>query len=122
MRLRGKHYATGQLVDVTCRDGVITAIEPATRAPADHSGGWIAPGFFDLQINGCDGKSFNSPRLTVDEVRHVVAACRGHGIAELLPTLVTTSHEALAHGFLTLRRACEDDADLAGAIPGFHLE
>jgi N-acetylglucosamine-6-phosphate deacetylase len=122
MLLRGKHYVTGQLSDVTCRDGVITALGPATSAPADHSAGWIAPGLFDLQINGCDGKSFNSPRLTIDDVRHVVGVCRRHGIAELFPTLVTTSHEALAHGFRTLRQAYDSDTDLARALPGFHLE
>jgi len=122
MLLRAKHYATGQLIDVTCHDGVITAIGPATAAPADHGAGWIAPGLFDLQINGSGGKSFNSPRLTIDDVRQVVGVCRRHGIAELFPTLVTTGHEALAHGFRTLHQACENDADLARALPGFHLE
>src|SRR5688572_28851053 len=122
MLLRARHYATGDLIDIVCREGVIAALGPATSAPADQSAGWVAPALFDLQINGCDGNSFNSPRLTVDDVRHVVGVCRRHGIAELLPTLVTTSHEALAHGFATLRRACESDAALARAIPGFHLE
>src|SRR5262249_52959558 len=76
----------------------------------------------DLQINGCDGISFNSPKLTVDNVRHVVQVCRRHGIAGLLPTLVTNSFEALAHGFATLARACETDPGVARAVPGFHLE
>ena len=55
-------------------------------------------------------------------MRTVVDECRRHGIAGLLPTLVTTSFEANAHGFATLRRACETDPVVAAAIPGFHLE
>jgi N-acetylglucosamine-6-phosphate deacetylase len=122
MRLRGKRYDTGQEVDVVCDNGTITSIGPPTRLAPERTAGWIAPALFDLQINGCDGKSFNSPQLTADEVRHVVGACRRHGIGELFPTLVTTSHGALAHGFATLRQACESDRELGRAIAGFHLE
>src|SRR5262249_16780969 len=60
--------------------------------------------------------------LTVDEVRHVVRACRRHGIGGLCPTLVTNSFAALAHGFTTLRQACAADPEVARAVPAFHLE
>jgi N-acetylglucosamine-6-phosphate deacetylase len=122
MRLRAKHYRTGELVDVVCEGGKIASLGPARAQPADRSAGWIAPALFDLQINGSGGKSFNSPNLTIEDVREVVQVCRRHGVAELLPTLVTTSHEALAHGFTTLRQACDSDAELGRAIAGFHLE
>jgi N-acetylglucosamine-6-phosphate deacetylase len=75
-----------------------------------------------LQINGCDGRSFNSPSLTTAEVRHVIDVSRRHGIAGLCPTLVTASHEALRHGLTTLRRACEEDATVAATVAGIHLE
>jgi N-acetylglucosamine-6-phosphate deacetylase len=93
-----------------------------STAPADREAEWIAPALFDLQVNGCDGKSFNSPQLTVDDVRPVVEVCRRHGIGELCPTLVTAASESLAHGFATLRQACEEDDELGRAIVGFHLE
>jgi N-acetylglucosamine-6-phosphate deacetylase len=99
-----RHYATGEPV------------------ASDVAAEWAAPPFFDLQINGCDGVSFNSPDLTPDDVRTVVRVCRSHGIGGLLPTLVTTSFDALRHGFATLERACGQDAELAAAIPGYHLE
>jgi N-acetylglucosamine-6-phosphate deacetylase len=35
---------------------------------------------------------------------------------------VTNSHAALQHGFSMLRRSCEEDKELARALPGFHLE
>ena len=60
--------------------------------------------------------SFNSETLTREQIRHVVAVCRQHGIAQLLPTLVTTSFDALMHGFRTIREACDEDPTLAQAI------
>ncbi len=122
MRIRARHYATGERIDLTVDCGVIRSLGPADAAPADHEAGWVAPALFDLQINGCDGHSFNSERLSVDDVRHVVAVCRRHGITGLCPTLVTNSFAALAHGFATLRTACATDPALDRALPAFHLE
>ncbi len=122
MRVRARHHATGEPIEVLCRGGVIAYVGPPTALPADQEAQWLAPALFDLQINGCEGHSFNSPSLTVDSIRQVVAVCQSHGIGGLCPTLVTGSFEALAHGFRTLRQACESDPDLARALPGFHLE
>jgi N-acetylglucosamine-6-phosphate deacetylase len=122
MRIRGRHYANGRLVDLECEHGLIRSITDSSTAPADLEAGWIAPALFDLQINGCDGISFNSPKLTIDDVRHVVGVCRRHGIGFLCPTLITNSFASLRHGFTTLRTACESDKDLGRAIVGFHLE
>jgi N-acetylglucosamine-6-phosphate deacetylase len=122
MRIRAHHYATGELIDLACDDGRITAIGPPSAAPPDRAAGWVAPALFDLQVNGCDGHSFNSERLTSDTVRHVVAVCRRHGIGGLCPTLVTNSFAALAHGMTTIRQARATDRLLARALPAIHLE
>lgn len=122
MLLRARHYRTAEYIDVVVANGVIVALGSAGAAPADHTAQWIAPALFDLQINGCDRISFNSPQLTVEQIRHVVATCRSHGMSGLCPTLVTNAHAALAHGFATLARACDQDATLARALPCFHLE
>jgi N-acetylglucosamine-6-phosphate deacetylase len=123
MRLRARHYATSEQIDVVCDGGRITAVGPPdSAAVADVEAGWIAPALFDLQINGCDGISFNSPRLTADDVAPVALACRRHGIGGFCPTFVTNSTEALLHGFAVVSRACESDATVAAAAPFFHLE
>jgi N-acetylglucosamine-6-phosphate deacetylase len=122
MRARARHYRTGQLVDLDCSEGRIVAVAPPGQCPVDLEAGWVAPALFDLQINGCGGKSFNSPALTVEDVAHVVRTCHAHGISELLPTLVTAPTEALTHGLATLRQAREKGPTLAKAIPGLHLE
>jgi N-acetylglucosamine-6-phosphate deacetylase len=122
MRVRARHYATRELVDVVCGRSVIQSIAPAAPGPADVEAGWVAPALFDLQINGCEGHAFGSERLTIDQVRRVVEVCRRHGIAGLCPTLITGSFPVLAHGMTTLRQACESDQELNAALPAIHLE
>jgi N-acetylglucosamine-6-phosphate deacetylase len=122
MKVRARHYRTGERVDITCRDGQIAGITPAGRDETHLIAEWVSPALFDLQINGCHGYAFSSSELTLDQVRKVVDVCRKHGIAGLCPTLVTNSREVIAHGFKTLRRACEADPTIAEALPCFHLE
>jgi N-acetylglucosamine-6-phosphate deacetylase len=122
LRLRARHYATGELLDIHCEQGRIARLVPAVEGGVDIEADWVAPALFDLQINGCDGISFNSPHLTDDDIRRVVAVCRRHGIGAFCPTLITNSREAMLHGFAAIQRACAADADLARAVPALHLE
>jgi N-acetylglucosamine-6-phosphate deacetylase len=121
-RLRARHYATGAPTEILVEDGLITAIGPATTEPADLEADWLAPAFFDLQINGGGGKGFTSSALTVDDIQAVTHLCHQHGVSAYLATVITSSFETLAHAFRTLRQAIEQDEALAAAIPGFHLE
>ena len=122
MRLRARHYRTGQMLDFVCEQGRIVYMEPVGRERVDQEAEWVAPAFCDVQVNGCDGISFNSDALTAEQIQHVVEVCTRHGIAQLCPTLVTASHDALVHGFRTIHQACERDAELRRAIVGIHLE
>src|SRR4051812_22691107 len=105
MRLRGRHYRTGQPIEISCADGRIAGVTEATSEPVDVEAGWVAPAFCDIQINGCDGHSFNSLALTPEQIDPVVGVCHRHGIAQLCPTLVTGPFDALTHGLRTLRQA-----------------
>ena len=118
MILHAKHYATAEPVAITVEGGAITAVGPSAENPRR----WVAPAFFDPQINGCLGVAFNSPSLTPEHVRTVTNECRKHGIGAFLPTLITGGFDALRHGFATLARAIDADAELAKRVPGFHLE
>jgi N-acetylglucosamine-6-phosphate deacetylase len=124
MRIRASHYRTGRRLDITCEHAMIRTVSDATASPLppDLDADWVAPGFFDLQINGCDGISFNAATLVPAQVRHVVEVCRRHGIVQLCPTLITAPFEALAHGLATIRKVCEEEADIARAIAGIHVE
>ena len=121
MRLRARHYRTGERIDVVVGGPTITSIAPAGSGPVDLESGWIAPALCDVQINGAMGKSFTAVR-TIAEVHGILAVCRSHGISELCPTLITASADDLLRGFAFLAHACETDAGIRRAVVGFHLE
>ncbi|MCA9061854.1 MAG: N-acetylglucosamine-6-phosphate deacetylase [Planctomycetaceae bacterium] len=83
---------------------------------------WIAPGLFDIQLNGYRGRWFSSETLTVDDVRETLLDLAAQGIAECFPTLVTNSNEAIEHGMNTIRKACDADPVIQAMVPGIHLE
>lgn len=120
-KLLARDFRSNEAICVEYEAGTIVSVR---NAPADLPGNlpFIAPAFFDLQINGAKGISFNSPTLTVEQVATVIQTCQSHGIAEFCPTLITNSAEALIHGFQTICRARTHDSQIASAIPCFHLE
>ncbi len=121
MRLRARHYRTGERIDVVCAGPSIASVGPTGAEPADIESPWIAPALCDVQINGALGKSFTAVR-TVAEFHGIVDVCREHGISELCPTLITASADDLIRGFTFLAHACETDAALRRAVVGYHLE
>jgi N-acetylglucosamine-6-phosphate deacetylase len=118
MLIHALHYATAEPLAVAVEGGRITGVTPSAERPTQ----FVAPSFFDPQINGCLGISFNSHTLTAEQVHTVADECRTHGIGAFCPTLVTGAFDALRHGFATLTAAVESDPELARRIPGFHLE
>ncbi|MFO0811425.1 MAG: N-acetylglucosamine-6-phosphate deacetylase [Gemmataceae bacterium] len=118
MRFQARHYATGEPLAIRIDAGRIVEVGPATGEVSS----WVGPSYFDVQVNGSRGISFNAPTLSVDEVRRVADEVQSHSCGGFCPTLVTAGAEALTHGFATLARTCDSDADLARAMPGFHLE
>ncbi|MCH7726610.1 MAG: N-acetylglucosamine-6-phosphate deacetylase, partial [Planctomycetes bacterium] len=57
MKVVGRRYDSGQLIEVTIDNGRIASVDTSDEAPNDAP--WIAPGFVDLQINGYGGQEFN---------------------------------------------------------------
>lgn len=117
-----RRYDSGEPVRVKFSNGRLSSIDPIWTRESIDDWPWIAPGFFDLQINGYGGVWFSDEKLTADEVLEVLAAYRGRGVTRLFPTLITNSHEALVHGFATIRAACEREAWADAMVAGCHLE
>lgn len=116
--IHARHYATGEPVAVEVAGGAIAAVRPSDRAPAR----WVAPAFFDPQVNGGLGISFTSADLTTGQVRTVADECRRHGVGAFLPTVITSAPETIEAAFAALERARAADPDLARRLPGYHLE
>jgi N-acetylglucosamine-6-phosphate deacetylase len=123
MRLEARDYRDGCWVACEVHDGHIAALEPIA-GPADvrPEDEWIAPAFWDIQVNGRWGHSFSSPALTVDQVASIVRAQGALGTAKLCPTLITAPVNELIHGVTTIATACDKFPDVASAVLGIHLE
>ncbi len=113
------HYATGQPLAVTVAAGVIVELTPAIEAPPNC---YLAPSFFDPQINGCLGIGFTSPDLTVERIRIVTDECAKHGVGGFCPTVITSHFDNISDAFATLSLAVKMDRELASRIPCYHLE
>lgn len=120
--IHGRRYDTGQPVRVFPDNGRIGCIDPLPLSDETAAWPWIAPGLFDLQINGYGGIWFSSSALTADDVVQAVTPYFAHGVTRLCPTLITASFEQLAGGLAAIRAACESDPVMEATIPGIHLE
>lgn len=119
MKIIASHYRTLQPVQVTVENGFISSIEEIhseTELPL------IAPGLFDLQINGINGTWFSDENLTVEQCLEALQAHYQYGITHLFPTLITNSFEALQNGFSVIRQACEQNPWADKMVLGCHLE
>lgn len=118
--IHGWHYATREPVRVHWQDGRITFIERSNQSPPQTR--WIAPGLFDLQINGFGGVDFQSGTPDVDAL---LRACRGlnqNGCTRFLLTIVTDEWRRMLDRLKRFRELRGDSKELQRAIVGWHIE
>lgn len=146
--IHARHFATGEWVRVTIDGPTILSVDAAeqststieldlgldpdivsitTESPSPlRSGGdldpWIAPAFWDLQVNGRWGVSFSDPTITPEQVARIAYAQAALGTARFCPTLITASREATLAGVSAIASACDNDSELNRRILGIHLE
>jgi N-acetylglucosamine-6-phosphate deacetylase len=103
--------------------GRIAALQPLSRLDdrlqqKKLDGGFLLPGFIDLQVNGGGGVLFND-HPDVDGVVAIAAAHRQFGTTALLPTLISDDLDVVAKAIEAVRQA------IARGVPGvvgIHLE
>ncbi len=121
-KIEGIHYANGRKISVEVSDGVIQKIEEKDHLEKEpYPTHFIAPAFFDNQINGYIGIEFSKQDLSVEDMVGVVRALQKKGVVTFLPTVITASQESLIRSFRNLTKSLENE-EVAYAIPGFHLE
>ncbi len=105
---------------VSVADGLITAIAPggAVQGAIDLHGGYLVPGFIDIQVNGGGGVLFNDDP-SVASLRTIAETHRRFGTTAMLPTLISDTPEKVA--------AATDAVDqaIAAGVPGIvglHIE
>jgi N-acetylglucosamine-6-phosphate deacetylase len=123
MQLLGRRFDTGKTSLLEIQSGRIARIDPVEVDAATAAGWpWIAPGLWDLQVNGYAGQAFSSRELTPSHVAQIGRKMFGFGVTRFLPTLTTERHEVLAHGLRTIDEACRADPRLDRQVVGIHLE
>jgi N-acetylglucosamine-6-phosphate deacetylase len=122
LTLCGRRYENGEPVRITVEGERIAAVEPAWPARDDEEWPFVAPGLFDLQINGYGGTWFGKTGIQVEEVLSVLQTHFRFGLTRLCPTVITNSYEALHGALIVLRQVCEQEPWAARMVPGFHLE
>lgn len=125
MRVSGKLCDTEEIRTLVIADGRI--VDSLLGAQTPDVGGpdvWMAPGFFDLQINGYGGADFNPGAWgeVSAPVSTIFEKAAQAGTALLCPTITTDSRQAMQARFTDLTSALNTDLRLAKAVPGFHLE
>src|SRR4051812_42186901 len=123
MEFNARHYQTGSWVRITIQGQTIAAVSPADGPGAvGEEDDWIAPAFWDIQLNGRWGVSFSDPGLSVDQVEAIVRAQGELGTARLCPTLITAPIGHLRHGLATVAEACHTFPEVSSRVIGIHLE
>lgn len=100
--------------------GRITTIgSGAVEFPSiDAHGGWIAPGFIDVQINGAHGIDLTAQPERIDELAGLLPQ---GGVTAFLPTIITCPPDLRTGALDAWRRRNGDRA--GSAVPlGLHLE
>jgi N-acetylglucosamine-6-phosphate deacetylase len=97
---------------------VSIATEGAGTDTIDLDGGWIVPGFIDVQVNGGGGVLFNDA-TTVEGIAAIGAAHAKFGTTGFLPTLISDVPEVIGKALDATDAAIE--AGVPGVV-GVHIE
>jgi N-acetylglucosamine-6-phosphate deacetylase len=123
LRIKGRIVGSEAPVEISVEGGRIASIEqvgPSTQVLGGEDC-WIAPAFFDVQVNGFAGVDLNCPEITLEDVSHVIEKLSARGVLFFCPTIITQSFDHLSACLRSLCKATSDSS-VRRAIPAFHLE
>ena len=125
----GRIYTGHEILDdhaIIVANGLIERICPLADVPANVeqrsvNGAILAPGFIDVQLNGCGGVQFNDTpeAVTVETLEIMQKANEKSGCTNYLPTLITTSDDLMKQGIRVMREYLAKHPNQA---LGLHLE
>jgi N-acetylglucosamine-6-phosphate deacetylase len=122
-RIAGRHYQSRRPVQIEISQDKITSVRDLAEPASGPSWlPWIAPGFVDLQINGCGGQEFSSADLTSEKVAQIARRQAAFGVTQFCPTVTTAGFDTIVHSLRTIVEACERFSDVALWVAGIHLE
>ncbi|MEB4676862.1 N-acetylglucosamine-6-phosphate deacetylase [Enterobacteriaceae bacterium G50] len=125
----GRIYTGREILDdhaIIIANGLIERLCPLAELPSDIeqrsvNGAIIAPGFIDVQLNGCGGVQFNdtAEAVSVETLEIMQKANEKSGCTSYLPTLITCSDDLMKQGVRVMREYLAKHPNQA---LGLHLE
>lgn len=120
MTLRGRWVETGDGLEIEIDDtGIVTGVSPYS---AQDDEPYLAPGFFDLQVNGYRGLDYSSDLLTSEDVLQIRDYLSMTGTTRHVPTIISNSQNRILRNLRVIKDAVKRYPDLANSIPAVHLE
>ncbi|WP_127587896.1 N-acetylglucosamine-6-phosphate deacetylase [Paenibacillus koleovorans] len=115
---RGKHWRTGQGVELEVNGDLITGC----RETQYEGTAWIGPGLIDIQVNGIGGFNLNDGNCSLETLQNIVGVLHRYGVTRFCPTIITGEYELMLHGIQTVAHACREDLQVRNAVLGIHVE
>ncbi|RIY34156.1 N-acetylglucosamine-6-phosphate deacetylase [Psittacicella hinzii] len=132
--INGNIYSPSLIKDVVVlvKDGIIEDIVSSSQLDTidssyqlvDLNGANLAPGYIDLQVNGCGGANFNETLDNLSEqTLEVMRDCNyKFGCTTFLPTLITSPYEFREKALQVIAQYHQDHPNEKYVIPGIHIE
>ena len=118
---------TAQTEHILCYDERITRIVPAAKFTAegvdeviDAAGAYVAPGFLNVHIHGCDGA--DTMDEDADALGKIAAFQAKTGVTSFLPTTMTCAFDAVERALVRIRAAMAEQGSRGARILGAHME
>lgn len=118
--IKAQSIFTNTPLNIVVDQGKITSVEVLPHEPATHLD-YIAPGFFDIQINGYAGKDYSSD-LSSDDILYLVERIVKSGTTKHLATIITNSEKQIMNSIKAIVQARKDHPLVEKAIVGLHIE
>jgi N-acetylglucosamine-6-phosphate deacetylase len=119
MELKGIDVFSGKAVRIQIAQGVVTDVESLGE---ERNLPYIAPGLFDIQVNGYRGNDYNAADFGPEQIRSIVADLDAAGVTRHFPTIITGPRERTRKNLQIIAEAVSSSEELRLAIPGIHLE
>lgn len=121
MKIKGIDYRNGEPMELEIANGRIVEVIPLS-SENEKTLPFIAPGLFDLQINGYKGVDLNKSGLSVAHIDTMTRMLWEQGVTTFFPTIISNSDEDTASLLSMLSTACKTIPEVDDSIGGIHLE
>lgn len=114
-----KNILTGKKVPIEINQDILNRI---FQNSIEEKELFMAPGLFDIQVNGYKNIDFNDNELSIPKIEKVVNELLKDGTTRFFPTLITNDPKIIERNLDLLNQAITKNPLISSCIPGIHIE